>query len=253
MNGNNGALFRAKEFATKAGVTVRTLHVYDRVGLLKPAARTDAGYRLYGESELERLEQIVALRFVGFGLDQIKLLFQGPERSLIDALRMQREIIAQQKRKLESAIGAIDEATRSLASDAGADRWKTLRQVIEVFIMHNDWSWTQHYYTEADRAKLAEHMKDTSPETVEQGQRDWAALIAEVEAAKYEDPAGEHAQALVKRWRELIVQFTRGDAGIQKGLNRLWSDPTHWPKDFKKPWSDEADDFIKRAGICGVS
>ena len=62
-------LLQAKEFARQAGVTTRTLHLYDRLGLLEPAARTDSGYRLYGEEQLERLEQILALRFVGFRLD----------------------------------------------------------------------------------------------------------------------------------------------------------------------------------------
>jgi len=250
MNAKNGALYQTKEFAAKAGVTVRTLHFYDQVGLLKPTARTGSGYRLYGEAELERLEQIIALRFVGFGLDQIKELFQGPARPLTDALRMQREIIAEQKRQLESALAAIEEAERALASEPEADRWTTLRAIMEVFKMQNDWSWTNKYYTEEDRAKLAERGESTPKEVVEQGQRDWAALIEEVEAAKDEDPAADRAQALAKRWRDLVEQFTRSDAGLAKGLNRLWSDPTHWPKDFKRPWSDEAERFIKRALNC---
>jgi DNA-binding transcriptional MerR regulator len=245
-------LRHAKEFATRTGVTVRTLHVYDRLGLLKPAARTDSGYRLYGEAELERLEQILALRFVGFSLLRIKELLQGPTWPLIVALRMQREIVAQRKRQLESAIEAIEEAERALATDAGVDRWKTLRTVIEVFKMESDYSWTQKYYSEEAKAKLEERMKETSMEVVEQGQRDWTALIAEVEeaASRNEDPAGDHAQRLAQRWSDLVRQFTRGDADIHRGLDRLWSDSTHWPKDFKRPWSDAADAFIKKAMNC---
>jgi DNA-binding transcriptional MerR regulator len=251
MRTDSGQYLRAKEFAAKAGVTVRTLHFYDREGLLRPALRTDSGYRLYGDAELERLEQILALRFVGFGLEHIKELLEATTTPLVVALRMQREIIAQQKRQLESAIEAIEEAERALRDDESADRWKTLRSVMEIFKMQNDWSWTQNYYTDEDRAKLAERMKDTPKEVIEQGQRDWTALIAEVEeAAAHEDPAGDRAQALATRWRDLVAQFTRGDAGIHKGLNRLWSDSTHWPKDFKRPWSDEADAFIKRAMNC---
>lgn len=250
MTSKNGAYYRAKEFAAKAGVSVRTLHLYDHEGLLRPSGRTDSGYRQYGEAELERLEQIVALRFVGFGLDRIKELLEGPARPLVDALRMQREIVEQKKRRLQSAIDAIENAQSALEADPSADRWKTLRDVIGAFKMKHDWSWTQNYYTEEDRAKLAERMKETPKEVIEQGQRDWAELIAEVEAAKHEDPAGVRAQSLAKRWRELVNQFTGGDAGIQKGLNRLWSDPTHWPKDFRKPWSDEADAFIKQAMNC---
>ena len=245
-------LLQAKEFADRAGVTVRTLHIYDREGLLEPAMRTEANYRLYGEEQLERIEQILALRFVGFGLDRIKELLAGPPRPLIGALRIQREIIAHQKRGLEAAIGAIDEAERALAADPSADRWKTLRDVIEVFKMQHDYDWTKNYYTDEDREKLAEKMKTTPKDVIEKGQSDWAVLIADVEeaAARGDDPAAPPAQALAARWKDLVGQFTQGDPGITKGLNKLWNDRTHWPKDFKRPYSDAADAFIKKAMNC---
>jgi hypothetical protein len=127
-----------------------------------------------------------------------------------------------------------------------------LRNIIEALKMENDYSWTQNYYNDAAREKIEEMRKNTPPEVVEQGQRDWAALIADVEkaAAAGEDPAGEQAQSLAARWRGLVRQFTKGDPDVHQGLNKLWSDPTHWPKDFKKPWSDAADAWIKKAMNC---
>lgn len=245
-------LRHAKEFAKAAGVTVRTLHVYDRMGLLPPARRTDSGYRLYGEAELERLEQILALRFVGFRLEHIKELLQGPKWPLVVALRMQREIVAQQKRKLDAATQAIEHAEATLIADESADRWKVLRDVIEALKVENDYSWTQNYYNEAAKEKLEKLRSETPKEVIEQGQRDWAELIAQVEEAaeKSVDPASERAQALAKRWRDLVSQFTKGDRDVHEGLNRLWSDQTHWPKDFKRPWSDNADAWIKKAMNC---
>jgi MerR family transcriptional regulator, thiopeptide resistance regulator len=65
-------LYRASEFAALAGVTVRTLHHYDRAGLLRPTARTDAGYRLYGGREFARLQQILTLKFIGLPLEEIE-------------------------------------------------------------------------------------------------------------------------------------------------------------------------------------
>jgi MerR family transcriptional regulator, thiopeptide resistance regulator len=253
MQTQTASLRQIKAFADGAGVTVRTLHLYDRLGLLKPAALSESGYRLYGEAELERLEHILALRFIGFNLEQIKELLQSSNRPLVVALRMQREVIAAQKRRLESALAAIDEAERALSGDAPADRWETLRAVIEVFKMQNDWSWTQEYYSEEARQKLEEYRNDTPREVVEQGQRDWTALIAEVEAAASSgiDPSSAQAQALAQRWRDLLAQFTRGNPEIQRGLNRLWSEPTHWPAGFKRPWSNEAEAFIKKAMSCG--
>jgi DNA-binding transcriptional MerR regulator len=252
MSARARTLLQAKDFAMRAGVTVRTLHVYDRLGLLRPADRTGSGYRLYGEAELERLEQILALRFVGFSLERIKELLEGPPWPLIAALRMQREIVAQQKRRLESAIAAIDEAERILNADGSADRWKTLRNVIEVLKMENDWSWTEKYYSDEQRAKLAELHKETSKETIEQGQRDWTVLIADVERAAAEGvkPESDSAQSLARRWSDLVAQFTKRDPEIKSALNRMWTDQTNWPKDFKRPWSDAADEFIKKAMNC---
>ncbi len=73
------ALFRARDFAERAGVTVRTLHHYDRLGLLKPSRYTQSGHRLYGEGELARLQQIVTLKFIGLPLKQIKELLSEKE------------------------------------------------------------------------------------------------------------------------------------------------------------------------------
>jgi MerR family transcriptional regulator, thiopeptide resistance regulator len=253
MQTATGNLRRIKAFARDAGVSVRTLRLYDRLGLLRPATLTESGYRLYGEAELERLEHILALRFLGFTLDQIKELLGDSDRPLAVALRMQREVLARQKRRLESALAAIDQAERALSRNGSADLWSTLRTVIEVFRMHNDWDWTQKYYSDEAREKIEEHRRATPQAAVEQGQRDWGALLADVEAAAARgvDPLGDEAQALAERWRALLLQFTQGEAEIQRGLNRLWSDSTHWPRDFKRPWSDAADSFIKAAMSCG--
>ena len=252
MQTQSGGLRRIKAFATEAGVSVRTLHLYDRLGLLRPASVTETGYRLYGEAELERLEHILALRFVGLRLEQIKQLLGGPDQPLVAALRMQREVIARQKQRLESALTLIEEAERALSAGASADRWKILRTVMEAFKVQNDWKWTQEYYSEAAREKIDERRRSTPVEVIEQGQRDWTALIAEVEAAVSQGikPSGGDARALAERWRSLVASFTQGDGEVERGLNRLWSDQTHWPKEFKRPWSDAADGFIKQAMSC---
>lgn len=241
-------LLKAKEFAERTGVSVRTLHFYDQVGLLAPSARTDAGYRLYGESDLERMEQILALRFVGLGLDQIKTLLEGPPQRLVDALAMQREIMLEEKRRLDIVLGAIHEAELALAHGSDDERWRAVRNVIEAFKMKNDMSWTEKYYSPEAIERLAQMRASTPPDVIEKGERDWAELIAEVEAAaKTEDPTSERARELAQRWCGLVNQFTKGDPGVADGLRKLWTDSTHWPKDFKKPYSDEAEAFIRKA------
>lgn len=233
-------------------MTVRTLHLYDRMGLLPPAQRSESGYRLYGQRELERLEQIVALRFIGFRLQEIKELLSAKALPLIVALRMQREIIRERRAQLDRAIDAIERAKAVMGDVDESALWGELRAIIKAMRVENsDWAWTKNYYTDEAKQKIDERAATFSKEQIEARQRAWTQLIAEVEAAaKVEDPVGKHAQELAKRWKALVHEFTRGDASIQSGLNKLWSDPTHWPKDFKRPWSDEADRSIRAAMNC---
>jgi DNA-binding transcriptional MerR regulator len=251
----NERLYKAKEFAARAGVTVRALHLYDRIGLLTPAERTQSGYRLYGQAELARLEQIVALRFVGFSLQEINDLLDREALPLDVALRMQREIIRQRRGELDRALDAIERAQEAIAaakSNGTEPVWEALRTVIEVMKMENgDWSWTKKYYTPEAQQKIDARAASVSKEELEAGQRAWTELIAEVEAAaKTEDPAGARAQELAARWKALVREFTGGDPQIHEGLNKLYSDNTHWPSNFKRPWSDDADSFIKAAMNC---
>src|SRR5437667_10506061 len=90
------ALYQAHEFAGLAGVTIRTLHHYDRLGLLKPSRRTDAGYRLYRENDLVRLEQIIVLKFLaklGLPLKRIQELLDRKALELPRVLRLQRRAL----------------------------------------------------------------------------------------------------------------------------------------------------------------
>src|SRR5580704_8034118 len=113
-------LYRIHEFAQLAGVTVKALHHYDRMGLLKPR-RTGSGYRIYVEHDLERLEQIVALKFLGLPLKQIKILLERDPLQLPEALRMQRTILEEKRRLLDRAIGAIENAETILGSGKPAE------------------------------------------------------------------------------------------------------------------------------------
>jgi MerR family transcriptional regulator, thiopeptide resistance regulator len=81
--------YRIQEFADLSGVTVKALHHYDRLGLLKPG-RTDSGYRVYVDADLERLEGIIALKSLGFSLSQVGAILASGSIALPDALRAQR-------------------------------------------------------------------------------------------------------------------------------------------------------------------
>jgi len=240
--------FQAREFASLTGVTVRTLHYYDRLGLLKPSRYTGAGYRQYGESDFARLEQIVALKFIGFSLKEIKSLLARESVDLAAALRQQREAISEKRKRLDQAIRAIQRAEYVVGvnQDAG---WEVFAKIIEVINMQSDMNWSRKYYSD-DAQKEVEHRAATIPqEVIEQAQRDWATLIAEVDAAAKagEDPSSEKSQALASRWSKLIEGFTGGSAEIQAGLNKMYADRENWPASMPKPFGEDVQQFIMEA------
>jgi DNA-binding transcriptional MerR regulator len=242
------SMYQAREFALLSGVTVRTLHHYDRLGLLKPSRYTEAGYRLYTERDLARLQQIVMLKFIGLSLKEIKQLLDRRELDLRMTLRLQREVIGEKRRHLETVIQAIERAEQAMAESDKPD-WEKFKQIIEVINMQNNMEWMKKYYTEEQLTELAER---GTPEVLERGERDWATLIKEVEAAIAEgvDPRSEKAQELAARWSKLIEAFTGGNPAIEESLKKLYADQANWPSTFRKPYSDDVGAFISQANAA---
>ena len=244
-------LFKAREFAEASGVTVRALHHYDRLRLLKPARYTRAGYRLYSESDFARLEQIVALKFIGFPLKEIRKILNRERINLATALRQQREAIEEKRRRLDLAVKAIRRA--EYVAKTQQPGWQSFAKIIEVINMQSKMDWTKKYYSEEAQREIETRAATVPRQVIEQAQRDWPVLIKEVEAAVAagEDPASEKAQALAARWSTLVRGFTGGNREIQKGLNKMYADQANWPKSMPRPFSDEVQAFITAAMKCG--
>ena len=234
--------YQPHEFAKRAGVTIRALHHYDRLGLLKPSGRTAAGYRLYTDRDLVRLEQIVALKFIGFPLSQIRELLNRKDLDVTAMLRQQRRIIAEKRDHLDRAIRAIERAEQAVSSGEQTD-WEPFRKIIEVIQMQTRKDWMKKYYTEE---QLNDLRKRWTPEVQAASERGWAELVRDVEAAiaRGESPESDAGFRLAERKQKLIDLFTGGDPGIAANLRKLEEDRANWPATFKKPLSGEVDKFL---------
>ena len=259
MKGNrvdgDSRVFKVRAFAELAGVTVRALHHYDRLALLRPK-RTRAGYRVYSARDLERLEQIVALKFLGFPLKQIRTVLDRDSRSLGDIVRAQRRALEEQRRRLDRVIGVIADAERSIQPDRAADA-AVLKRIIEVFDMSDLNDEMRKYYTDgawAELSKRREDMAERLREIALEGTRRWQALFKDITGSLDADPAGPVAQALLDRWKALIEEFTGGNAEIKEGLGRVWRDRDNWSDERKKQAEPFADprvwEFIRKAGAA---
>src|SRR4051794_31826515 len=200
--------YRTAAFAALAGVTVRALHHYDRLALLRPR-RSSAGYRLYSERDLETLEEIVALKFIGVPLKAIAGIRRQARGAFVDVLRAQREALEARRNALSRAITAVASAERALRSGAPPDA-ALFRQIMEVMHMDTAHDDTVAKYSEMLRAKVA-HLTSLSEEQRATLRAQWSELIAEVKSALDDDPAGSRAQQLLDRWTGLLQSLTGTD------------------------------------------
>jgi DNA-binding transcriptional MerR regulator len=210
------ALIQVGELAAAVGLTVRTLHHYDAIGLLTPAQRSQSGRRLYSPQDVRRLYRIVALRRLGLGLTEIgALLDASPD--LAGAVRGHLALVERQlelARRLRVTLTRILELLES-GHDPGRDEFI---DAIGVMIM------SESYYTAEQQEQLAERRRALGEEGMAAAERAWAELIEAVRAeqAAGTDPSDPHMRELAGRWRDLIEQFTGGDEGIRRSLGRMY-------------------------------
>jgi MerR family transcriptional regulator, thiopeptide resistance regulator len=237
--------YKTSQFAERASVTVRTLRYYDKVGLLKPSFRTDTGHRLYTEEDLFRLEQILALKFLGFSLQDIRAcLAEGPQ-TLQGVLQMQKALIEKKQHHLSQVIDAIRQV-ETLPEPAFHD-WNPIISVIKVIQMKpQQKDWWKKYYTE-EQVKILEKRQQTYTE--EDALRDAGRWFTVIEAfkrfrAEQKDPASPKVQEAAKQWTELIQEFTQGDEGMLASMKKA-----HEAEDnpYRHPYSEEERKYIEEA------
>lgn len=184
------------ELARRCGLTVRTLHHYDAIGLLVPASRSAAGYRLYARSDIERLHRIQALRQLGLSLTDIGTALSGPQRPLAEVVDRQ---IAQIDRELHEAARLRERLVHlrgQLANGQSPDLTDWL-DTLELMTMY------EKYFTTEELQQLPLH---TDPDI----QPEWSALVTAVQAAMDRGTMPDDAEAhiLALRWMEMIGRGT---------------------------------------------
>jgi DNA-binding transcriptional MerR regulator len=207
-------MLKIGDLASRSGVSIRTLHHYDEIGLLSPSHRTESGHRVYGREEVVRLQQILSLRQMGFALDQIRDLLDRrgmePRRVLELHIERLRETVAEQQQLI-----ARLESLAAHCESAGLDEYLQAMEMMTMF---------EKYYTKEQLEALAKRREAFGEETMREVQEEWPRLIASVreEMQKGTDPKDPRVQALARRWRELIEMFTGGDPGIEQSLRSVY-------------------------------
>ena len=207
------------ELAAATGLTVRTLHHYDELGLLVPTRRSRAGHRLYGEADVRRLYRALVLRRLGFPLQDIAGYLERGGFDLRAALKRQLEDLERHMQAQQELRGRLSRIVEAI--DVAEE--PSVEQLIDNMEAMMD---AEKYYTPEQLSQLEERRKQLGDEAIAGSQRDWAELIAEVQREREAgtDLGDLWMQELAGRWQGLIDAFTGGDPGIFKSLQRMYDD-----------------------------
>ena len=153
---------------------MRTLHHYDRIGLLSPSRRSGSGYRLYDYDDLERLRQIRLLRELRFGLEGIEQILDAPAYDRRSALIAQRELLRERQERTDSIIRGVDRALAALEEETNMD-------ATEMFEGLEEFDHTQYEDEVKERWGDTDAYRESMRRTRRYGKADWARIKAEGE------------------------------------------------------------------------
>jgi DNA-binding transcriptional MerR regulator len=225
------------EVALRAHVSVRALHHYDEIGLLAPARRTDAGYRLYGPAELERLHQVLLFRELGLGLDDIAVVLDRPVAERAVALLTHRAALERRRRRTDAVIRAVDRAIEALEK---GERMST----DELFDGFEDFDHAQYAEEAEERWGDTDAYRQSQSRTKGYTKADWAAVQAEADdimkrfVALMESgaaPEDEAARALAEEHRRHIgLRFYECPPAMHAGLADMYEADARFAEYFEK-------------------
>ena len=238
--------YTVQQVATLAGVSVRTLHYYDEIDLLSPADRTEAQYRLYGEPELLRLQQILLFREIEVPLAEIKQILDDPKFDPIAALRRHRRSLLQRRAHANILLSTIDKTLKRLTEEpmsmTDAELYEGLSQE------------TIDRYKKEAREQFDPKLVEASEKRARKMSREaWAALRTETEDVNralasmiHKNPDDSEVQALIARHHATIEPFYHATAEMYRGLGSLYVEHPEF-RAFYERYAVGLPEFMQRA------
>jgi DNA-binding transcriptional MerR regulator len=198
-------MYTVKKLADLAGVTVRTLHHYDQIGLLKPSSVGGNGYRHYGEAALYRLQQILFYRELEVPLDEIKRIIGRPDFDVLVALESHRTALQAEAQRVQKLIRTIDLTIRHLKGKASMSDNQLFRgfseEEQEKMAAEAEQQWGES--VRGSNARWKQYPAEKKQRIMDEGN----ALYNDMIGAMAEGPSSTKVQAIVKRWHDHMQYF----------------------------------------------
>ncbi|MCL2610447.1 MAG: MerR family transcriptional regulator [Defluviitaleaceae bacterium] len=237
------------EFAKEANVSVRTIQYYDKSGLLKPAAYTEGGNRLYSSKELVTLYQIRGLKYMGLSLEEIKgqiISLDSPEK-VLEVVKKQKEIIAQNIINMQANLTAIELLEKEIESKKSVDfaKYAKIISVIQHDIKADFW------YLNMMKPHLREHLLLRAVKDLDSSAnffKDMLELIKVVGEAQKSNiqPNSPKGQELAASFWSMVMEVTDGNTSLLPSMQDFAKNLNDSTSDFSKMWK-QAEEFLGAA------
>lgn len=234
------------QLAKMAGVSVRTLHHYDQIGLLEPSARTEAGYRLYGQQELLRLQQILFFKELDMPLDEVRQILDDPGFDQVTALEHHRLLLQRRMERLTRLLKTIDRTIRRFTED---DMTLTDEELYEGFTTEQ----IERYKREAREMYDPALVEESERRVKKMSRAEWKAIGAEgaavttgLAALADREPSDAEVQELIARHHAWIENFYPCSAEVYRGLGRGYVEHPEF-RAFYEEYGPGLADFVAAA------
>ncbi|MED3562609.1 MerR family transcriptional regulator [Bacillus xiapuensis] len=228
------------ELAKQTGLTVRTLHHYDHIGLFSPSGVTHSGHRIYSERDIAKLQQILSLKQLGLTLEKIKDTIENPNFNPIGVIKIQLETVKKHievQEQLYSRLKGMYEAL-SNQQEVQPDQFIKLIEVINM---------SEKYFTQEQLEKMKKQTEQFSLKDKKEIENQWLELIANIRTELEKNTPANHPEIikLAKRWQEFTNKFTGGDPEIVKAAERFHAENPNNP--FQYGVDGELYKYIQKA------
>ena len=226
--------YTVQKLATIAGVSVRTLHYYDEIGLLKPASIKENGYRVYGPEELLRLQQILFFRELEVSLDQIKTIISSPVFDEIAVLEDQKKLLTLKQKRMQSIIKTIDKRIAYLKGGESMNNDDLFKSFKDDELVEN-MAEAKSRWGDSDAYKQSmQKVSKWTKADYERIKKEGEAFTKELANAMDKDIKSSEVQALIEKHHEGIEYFYTCPPQMYRGLADMYVNDPRFTKYYDK-------------------
>ncbi|MGG3521124.1 MerR family transcriptional regulator [Bacillus pseudomycoides] len=217
---------RVKEVADLVGISVRTLHHYDEIGLLTPDETTESGYRLYSNENLETLQQILFFKELGFPLKKIKEIIMSPSFDREEALQLHKKMLLEKRARLDKVIATIDKTIKHTKGEIQM----TNKEKFEGF------DFSQNPYEQEARERWGDEAVDKANKTAagmpKEKQEEFNGIYRKLATLRNGAPDSKEVQEAIQEWYDYLQNFGQYSLETFKGLGQMYVDDERFTKNI---------------------